>query len=597
MISLLPGLLLALAPVEAAVTGSASSSSNLRDDEGVRHVARRAMDGLLKTGWAEGEAGSGDGQWIEINLGRLTEVQEVSIWPGNLVEGARSYREYCRPRNVRISLLGGAEDVVLDVQIEDRMHRADIPIEGQARRIRVDIVDAYDGIVFADLFVAEVAVNFNHSRARLQGLMNWLDSDAASRAHEAHEARIREAYTSIQESEFGDEESLAFLMDQAGEGPDFIRSRVRQMVDAGYLAAAIRPDPDGVEALRKLKDPNGIPALELAALRLSGDRAEEMQEVIEYFYAYQTFLGGARRNIPNWGTTGWELGGLQSFDEPISIEVDREGAIYLADVGNHRVQRFGPSGAAERQWGPAAGITDEWFRPGRTFYVSGAAPGSGAGEFVTPLDVELIPGREADGFAVLDAAGRVQIFDAEGQGVIGWTVEHESRLDPGVGGEGYLAYSQRRDRLFVILGRDFVGYTLDGEEVARAVLEDGTPNAVEMAPRGYLLMAYGREVIRYDLDGFRYGVVLDEEDLGIGFEDMDLTYDEEGRLWVVTDRGWAHKFKRPGKHLYSVQFEEDDLLHPRVAVREGIIYCVERDRILRLDAIQAKLDAEAEENP
>ena len=82
-----------------------------------------------------------------------------------------------------------------------------------------------------------------------------------------------------------------------------------------------------------------------------------------------------------------------------------------------------------------------------------------------------------------------------------------------------------------------MGYTLEGDEVARAILADGTPNAVEFMPRGYFLMVYGREVIRYDLDGYRYGVVMGEEDVGIGFEDMDLTVDEDGRIWAITDQG------------------------------------------------------------
>jgi hypothetical protein len=595
MTSLILAATLMTQPALAAVRGSATASSTLVNQDRKRLEARNAMDGLLKTSWAESKEGQGEGAWLEINLGHVIDVTEISIWPGNLEQGAKSFRENARPRNIKLTLSGArVSPTILEVQLEDRMHRADIPFEGRGRILRIDVVDVYEGFVFPDLHIAEVGINFHSSLDHIMPLVKWLDSDAAGRAHAGHEKAVRDAFSKIQESEFGDDASLVFLMDQAGDGADYVRRKANQYVDAGYLAAAIRPDPDGVEALRKLKDPNAIPALELAHLRLKGDRADEMKEIIEYFYAYQTFIGGGRNNIPNWGTEGWELGAIQSFGEPVAIEVDQFGNLLLADTGNHRIQRFNRDGKSERQWGPEAGITSEWFDEGRTFFVSGAAPGDAAGSFLTPLDVELLPGKENDGFAVLDAKGRVQIFDGEGNGVIGWVVEFQSSVDPEVGGEGYLTWLPKKKILFVVLGRDFVGYTLDGEEVVRTELKDGTPNAMEASPRGnYLMLVYGREVIRYDADGFRFGVIMGEEDLGIGFEDMDLTLDEDGRIWAITDQGWALRFKKPGKLDYKIRFSEIDLVHPRIAVQEEYIYVVDRDRIVRLDVRQARLDEAA----
>ena len=105
-------------------------------------------------------------------------------------------------------------------------------------------------------------------------------------------------------------------------------------------------------------------------------------------------------------------------------------------------------------------------------------------------------------------------------------------------------------------------------------------------------MVYGRDVIRYDLDGFRYGEVLSREELGTGYEDMDLTVDEKRNIWLVTDTGWAYKYdKKLKKQLLRVRVSDVDLIHPRIAVFENYIYVVDRDRILRLDAEQARLDA------
>ena len=205
----------------------------------------------------------------------------------------KSFKEYARPKTVRVELLGRGEPVSKELVIEDRVHRLDIPIEGDARKIRIHIQDRYEGLVYSDLFVAEVGINFHKSREAIARMVEWVRSSAADRSHERHENEVRDAFGSIRDAEFGDPEKLAWLMDQAGDGPGYIRRKALQLVDAGYLASAIRPDFDAVDAIRKLKDPNAIPALELAALRLTGDKEKEMQELAQHFYAYQELIGGA----------------------------------------------------------------------------------------------------------------------------------------------------------------------------------------------------------------------------------------------------------------------------------------------------------------
>lgn len=593
MNAILLGLLLFTGAADAATAGRAVASSTLVDDDGTRHLPRRAMDGLLATGWAEGVSGSGAGAWLEIDLGKTQAISEISVWPGNLSQGKKSFKEYARPKTIVVELRGRGEPVTKEIVLEDRMHRVDIAIAGNSQKVRIRVKDSYEGIVFSDLFIAEVGVNFNDSKAALQRLIEWVRSKSADRAHEGHEEKIRKAFNKIKQAEFGDPETLAFLMEQAGDGPDYIRRKALQLVDAGFLAAAIRPDEDAVDALRKLKDPNAIPALELAALRLSGEKKTAMEEVVQYFYAYQELIGGARRNIRYWGEPGWELGAIQSMGEPVPIEIDPEGNVFLADIGNNRIQRYSADGRPDRQWGPEAGITSEWFDVGRAFYVSGAQAGDGPGQFVTPLDIALIPMEEGTGFAAVDAMGRVQVFDHEGRGLIGWRMDFRSEVNAGVGGEGYIAYVPKKDLLYVVMGKDMAAFTMDGEEVLRVVLDEGAPNAVEVSPKNYLLMVYGRDVVRYDLDGFRYGEVLSAKDLGTGYEDMDITVDENKNIWIVTDTGWAYKYdKKLKKQLLKVQFSNIDLIHPRIGVFENYIHVVDRDRIIRLDAEQARLDAE-----
>ena len=584
----------------ALAAGRASSSSVLvdPDDKKVKYSADLAVDGLFGSGWGEGQEGYGEGAWLELDFGSVREVSEVNLWPGNLSEGKKSFREYSRPKKVKVTLSGGGQDHVLELVFLDGIQRFDERLDTpvKARTMRIEVVEVYEGFVFSDCFIAEAGINFHSSRGELEGLLKWLDTPAAIKAAEAHEDKVKAAFQAVTDAEFGDEEQLAWIMDQAGDGAEYIRSKVPSVVDVGFRAAAIKPDSMAIDALQKLKDANSIPAIEMALLRSSGRRAEDLKDLVEIFYAYQQLVGGPSLNVPYWGESGWTLGQIQSFGEPIPIEATADGDLYIADIGNNRIQRFGYNGGAQRQWGGSQpDITDVWFEDGRTWYVSGAAPGDRNNEFKNPLDVELIPmPEEQTGFAVLDASLRVQLFDGEGRPLIGWPVQSDVQLDDGVGGEGYLAYVAKKKLLYVILGEELIAYTMEAEEVGRWELEDGTPNGVEVGKNGKLYMVYGRDVIKYDLDGFRHGVIWDEEVLGDGFEDMDITRDEEGKLWIVTDQGWVFKMKSEKKVDYAVRFTEVSLIHPRIAVQEDILYCVDRDRIIRLDALQAKLDDEQE---
>jgi sugar lactone lactonase YvrE len=302
-------------------------------------------------------------------------------------------------------------------------------------------------------------------------------------------------------------------------------------------------------------------------------------------------MSGGRRNIAAWGEAGWEVGALRSFAEPLAVEVDRFGGLYVADTGNNRVQRFNQDGISDKQWGATQpDVSHLWFEGTRTWYASGAAAGDEQGSFVNPVDVELIPGKEADKLATLDATGRVQIFDEEGRPLIGWTVRVDHKMQDKVGGEGYLAWVPQKKQLLVFIGNTAVVFTLDSEEVARWEVKDGTPNAVEVGKDGKLYMAFGSDVNLYSTDGFRFSTVIDKTILGEGFEDIDVTRDEAGRLWVLTDTGWVFNFKKPGKLDWKVRISDIPLERPRFSVAQGMVFVTDRDRILRADALQRHTD-------
>ena len=81
-----------------------------------------------------------------------------------------------------------------------------------------------------------------------------------------------------------------------------------------------------------------------------------------------------------------------------------------------------------------------------------------------------------------------------------------------------------------------------------------------------------------------------------GFESLDITLDDKNKLWIVTDRGIAYKFKRPGKLDYKIQAIDRPLKYPRIAVIEDQLYILSDDQIELIDIRQRKLDlAEREE--
>jgi hypothetical protein len=571
-------------------------SSTLRDTEGVRHNADLAFDGLMKTGWAEGDEGYGEGSWLELTLDSKTTLNTLSIWPGDLSEGARSHREHSRPKLVRV-LVDGAQ-VGEPHRLQDELKRIDIPLGGvEGRTIRLVIDEVFEGFVYSDLYIAEMAVNFPDT-APLTRMESWLAGAEAAKLLDKHIAAVEADYFAHKEAEFGDEAAFARLCDAASDGPDYLASKAAAYVPMGYRVQAIQSSEKAREALRKLGDSNAIPALEMAALRSYGREQAAREEEVEIFYAYQELIGGPNLNVPYWGTEGWEPGALQGFGEPLAITADRETNLFIADTGNNRIQRFTDQGQANRQWGPGADITNIWFEKGRPWYVSGAAAGDEPGRFMNPLDVEMIPEKEGDGFAVLDAAGRIQIFDMEGRLTIGWTMDVRWPAEPRLGGQGYLAWMPKQEVLIGVIGDQAIVYTLDSEEVTRFELQDGTPDALTIDRKGkQLLIADGSEIVLYNTDGFRFGTIIDIGEYTQGFESMDMALDQDRKLWVITDTGWVFKFKKPGKLEFSIRITERPLIHPRIAVYDGILYLTSNNAIQRIDVLQMLLDrAEAEKN-
>lgn len=567
-----------------AFAGTSASSEKKGFDSSM------AVDGLLQTAWMEDVVGNGENQSFTLNLSQSTEIKVISIWPGNLSNGSRSYKQYARPKVIRVLVDGN--QVGNPIRLLDKPQRLDVDHKGQGKKIEIVIDEVFEGMVYSDLAIAEVAVNFPDN-SQGERVVKWAESKDGTRVQDKYVETLNIAYDKCKTAEFGDRDSFELLGVAAADGSPHFQSKVQGLVPDGFRIQALPSDETAQKALRKLKDPNAIPYLELASLRTSGKEKALIQSDVEYLEAYGELLGGANRNVKFWGEEGWATGEVRSLGEPLPIEVNRVGELYLADIGNNRIQMFNEEGRVTRTWGGAeANITNEWFVKGRPWYVSGATPGRKPGQFVNPVDIVFLPEKDADGFATLDANGRVQLFDIEGRSLISWTANPTYAPEPKLGGTAYLVYLPQKDYICTILQDEGICFNREAEEMNRWPIKDGTPNAVEVVKNDVILMAFGDTIVSYAFDGFRNRIVIDEKILGQGFESLDMTVDETGKLWVITDRGNVYKFKKPGKLEYSLLAIERTIKNPRIAVLEDILYISTDDRIEVIDIRQRKLDLE-----
>ena len=55
--------------------------------------------------------------------------------------------------------------------------------------------------------------------------------------------------------------------------------------------------------------------------------------------------------VTHWGVSPPPPGGVGAFNEPLAVDVDADGNVYVVDRLNHRIQKFGNDGAFELSWG------------------------------------------------------------------------------------------------------------------------------------------------------------------------------------------------------------------------------------------------------
>lgn len=565
------------------------ASSEGTTSDGTRHAAALAVDGLLTTAWAEGDDGPGTGAWIELKLDRPTDVSSVSIWPGRIAEGTRGLREHGRPHTVTIALLGGKEEVSKQVRVLDIAEtgptRLDVPIEGRATGVRVTLDEVTAGGIYGETYITEIAVNFasGEPHPALGALESWLASDAGQKASAAHAEEVAASQTALADGP--DREQFAKLRAAVSDGAPYLRERVARSVPDGSRARALAPSAPALNALLELEDPNAIPALELASTRATGDLQATLRDRVGRFRALQELKGGGNRNVPPFGEPGFCAGCLRSFGEPLGIAADAYGGLWVADTANHRVQMFDFQGISKRRVGaPEPAISNAWLGATRDWYAAGAAMGDGQGLFSLPLAVAVLPNKKAgDSALVLDAAGRVSRIGPGGAVEQVWTLGVEAPVQPGLGGRAHLAVAGKS--VVAVWDDTAHVFTLGGERLGSFSFQEGSAGGLVGFKNGKIAALFERELVLYSPDGFRHQGLVGNT-LPDGFEFWTATLDEKGKLWVVTDHGWAVKYKKPGTVDFKVRLVDYSFGPPRAAVYEDMVFVTdpERSRIQKFDA-------------
>jgi hypothetical protein len=151
MLTLTLALAAEAAPVKiAAVTAKSSYNAN-----GVSYPAEAVKDGKAMTPWFEGDAGSGVGSWIEVDLGGTKNVTKIAVLPGDW-SGA-GWSKANRPKELTLQWSDeSTASWTLTDSYEVQVFTPPKPVS--TAKIRLKVAQIYNGSAFPDTAISEILV-------------------------------------------------------------------------------------------------------------------------------------------------------------------------------------------------------------------------------------------------------------------------------------------------------------------------------------------------------------------------------------------------------------------------------------------------------
>lgn len=584
---LLPALALALPGL--ALAAPKFSSSSAKDNGDSTAGAELAFDGLLETSWAEGKAGDGEGEWIQVTLDEERDVEVLTVWGGDFTD-EESWSGRGRVAELTIQGSGSDGDFTKTAEIGDRFARKDVRLGKKVKTLRVTIDKVHQGNVFDSTHISEIAFDFHDLDANKELLAEAEEKItkevARSRStRELPETEPQELDQAFEDARNNVDYSKNFKKVEAvaRNGWQWRVPLVQKYVPVGYRRQALQFVEKAVEYLIRLKDPNAIDTFESTAAGTQNinDRDWLYLEV-KFLKAEQDLRRSRRATVPQWGSTGMEQGAFMSRGEALDLEVDSEGNLWVTDLGNNRVQRFTSAGTSNLVLGGEKGIAQDWFGEKGDPYATASMPGSEPGQFAQPMALTV---GNYDIVLVVDSALRVQTFEADGTPKAQWQIEKDWKPSSGRG-TGTPIATWMGDDFFIIVKDEVLTYSADGELKNRYALEGGDVQAAVIAAGGRLLVRHlgSDEVVEYKpQDGFRQGRFLKKPIPQDGSEDWDMCTDADDNLYVVTDAGKIYIYNKRGKPTETLDAYENPRNLVRCAVNGPIIYLVAKDEITRIE--------------
>ncbi len=239
-------------------------------------------------------------------------------------------------------------------------------------------------------------------------------------------------------------------------------------------------------------------------------------------------------HLLTWGSQGNAPG---QFNEPWGLAVNEEGHVFVADTWNHRVQVFDGDGAFLNQWGTHADV-------------GGSVDPGTAGRFWGPRAIAI----DGQGHVLVTDTGnkRVQVFTAAGEFVTmfgGFGVEGGQMNEPvgvAVAPDGRVYVADTWNRRVQVFGADFEfesAWEINGwwgESVVNKpfIAVDGRGHVYVTDPEGYRVLAFTAEGKPRAVFG-QIGVNASSFNLPTG-----VAADAEGYIYVAdADNHRIMKFK------------------------------------------------------
>ncbi|MBL7198523.1 MAG: TIGR03663 family protein [Anaerolineae bacterium] len=295
-----------------------------------------------------------------------------------------------------------------------------------------------------------------------------------------------------------------------------------------------------------------------------------------------------------WGGQGVAEG---RFEEPRNVAIGPDGSVYVADSGNHRIQRFTADGQFITAWGHLCRMYEN---------KDGCQTADGAGGFYDPWDVAV----DRDGFVyVADTWNhRIQRFTADGQFVTMWGVYGVSESAAGAAGsfwgpravavdaEGMIYVSDTGNKRIQV-------FTADGDPVTqwggKGTLDGqfDEPVGVALGPDGQVFVAdtWNQRIQAFDSAHFYSHKWEVYTWPGQSLSNKPyLAVDAMGRVYATDPEGYRILvFDENGTYLASLQqYGRDDqgfMLPTGIAVDpQGYIYVADpaTDRLMRLAPLE-----------